>query len=224
MIWSAFVLGLLGSLHCAAMCGPFMLGLAAREYSLFSLLVHHIGRWMGYVILAFFFYFLISPLQVFELQQYVGLASGILLFIYGLKSYIKPVENFFAFITQKISKRMINANAGRTGNIFLGVLNGLLPCGLSFGAAILSVNAGSIWNASLYMLVFGLGTLPVLLAISYFPQFGMQKTLRKLNVYTSQILLAVGFLLIIRSVGLGIPYLSPTYNVQQEKMECCEKK
>jgi sulfite exporter TauE/SafE len=224
MIWSAFVLGLLGSLHCAAMCGPFMLGLAAREYSLFSLLVHHIGRWIGYVILAFFFYFLISPLQVFELQQYVGLVSGILLVIYGLKSYIKPVERFFAFVTQKISSRMISANAGRTGNVFLGVLNGLLPCGLSFGAAILSVNAGSIWNAALYMVVFGLGTLPILLAISYFPQFGMQKTLRKFNAYTPKILLVVGFLLIIRSAGLGVPYLSPTYNVQQEEMECCSKK
>ena len=119
---------------------------------------------------------------------------------------------------------MINANAGRTGNLFLGVLNGLLPCGLSFGAAILSVNAGSIWNAALYMVVFGLGTLPILLAISYFPQFGMQKTLRKFNAYTPKILLVMGFLLIIRSAGLGIPYLSPTYNVQQEEMECCSKK
>jgi hypothetical protein len=34
----------------------------------------------------------------------------------------------------------------------------------------------------------------------------------------------VGFLLIIRSAGLGIPYLSPSYNVQQEEMECCSKK
>jgi sulfite exporter TauE/SafE len=84
MMWSAFILGLLGSLHCAAMCGPFMLGLAAREYSLFSLLVHHVGRWIGYIILAVFFYFVVSPLQIFELQQYIGLFSGILLVIYGL--------------------------------------------------------------------------------------------------------------------------------------------
>lgn len=223
MMWSAFILGLLGSLHCAAMCGPFMLGLAAREYSLFSLLVHHVGRWIGYIILAVFFYFVVSPLQIFELQQYIGLFSGILLVIYGLKSYIPPVNKLFTKITALISDRMMKSKSGRTGNIMLGVLNGLLPCGLSFGAAILSVNTGSLVNAGAYMVVFGLGTLPILLAMSYLPQLGLQKSLRKFNAYTPKILLVVGFVIIIRSAGLGIPYISPAYNVQAQEMECCSK-
>lgn len=223
MMWSAFILGLLGSLHCAAMCGPFMLGLAAREYSLFSLLVHHVGRWIGYIILAVFFYFVVSPLQIFELQQYIGLFSGILLVIYGLKSYIPPVNKLFTKITALISARMMKSKSGRTGNIMLGVLNGLLPCGLSFGAAILSVNTGSLVNAGAYMVVFGLGTLPILLAMSYLPQLGLQKSLRKFNAYTPKILLVVGFIIIIRSAGLGIPYISPSYNVQAQEMECCGK-
>jgi sulfite exporter TauE/SafE len=203
------------------MCGPFMLGLAAREYSLFSLLVHHVGRWIGYIILAVFFYFLVSPLQIFELQQYIGLFSGILLVIYGLKSYIPPVNRFFTKITALISNKMINSKAGRTGNVVLGILNGLLPCGLSFGAAILSVNTGSLVGASSYMILFGLGTLPILLAVSYLPQLGLQQSLRKFNAYTPKILLVVGFILIIRSTGLGIPYLSPSYDAAAQEMECC---
>jgi sulfite exporter TauE/SafE len=222
MMWSAFVLGLFGSLHCAAMCGPFMLGLAAREYSLFSLIVHHIGRWIGYIILAWFFFFLVSPLQVFELQQYVSLASGILLILYALKGYIKPVNAVIEKITSTISKRMLKTNPGRTGSIFLGFLNGLLPCGLSFGAAILSVNTGGMLDASLYMVLFGLGTLPILLAISYLPQFGKTDLMRKLNKHTPKLLLLVGLLLIVRSAGLGIPYFSPDYDAEKEKMECCE--
>jgi len=87
----------------------------------------------------------------------------------------------------------------------LGILNGLLPCGLSFGAAILSVNTGSTLGAGTYMVVFGLGTLPILLAMSYLLQLGLQKYLRKFNVYTPRILLIVGFILILRSAGLGIP-------------------
>jgi sulfite exporter TauE/SafE len=201
-----------------------MLGLAAREYSLFSLLVHHVGRWIGYIILATFFYFIISPLQIFELQQYIGLVSGILLLVYGLKSYIPPVNRLFAKITALISVKMINSKSGRTGNVVLGVLNGLLPCGLSFGAAILSVNAGSLVGAGTYMVVFGLGTLPILLAMSYLPQLGFQKSLKKFNAYTPKILLLVGFLLIIRSAGLGIPYLSPAYNSHSHEMECCSHK
>ena len=222
MMWSAFILGLLGSLHCAAMCGPFMLGLAARNYSLFSLLVHHVGRWLGYSALALFFYFLISPLQVFKLQQYIGLVSGILLILYALKGYIPPVNALIDFISQKISSQMTKINPGRTGSITLGVLNGLLPCGLSFGAAILSVNAGSATSAMLYMVFFGIGTLPILLAISYLPKFGKGQIIQKLNRHTPKLLLIVGLVLIIRSAGLGIPYISPAYDVEEEKLECCE--
>lgn len=222
MMWSAFVLGLLGSLHCAAMCGPFMLGLAAREYSLFSLLVHHIGRWLGYIVLAVFFYFIVSPLQVFHMQQYIGLASGILLVIYALKSYLPPVEKLLSKLTKRVADKMLKTKTSRTGNIFLGVLNGLLPCGLSFGAAILSVNAGSMVNAGLYMVVFGLGTLPILLAMSYLPQLGFKNAIRHFNQYSSKILLIVGLLLILCSAGLGIPYLSPKYDAHSENMECCE--
>ncbi|MBT8326475.1 MAG: sulfite exporter TauE/SafE family protein [Bacteroidia bacterium] len=222
MMWSAFILGFLGSLHCAAMCGPLMLGLAAREYSLFSHIVHHVGRWLGYAALALFFYFLISPLQVFKLQQYVGLVSGILLVLYALKSYIRPVNALIEFLSKKVTNWMTKINPGRTGSISLGFLNGLLPCGLSFGAAILSVNAGSAVNAMLYMILFGIGTLPILLAISYLPRFGKGNIIQKLNRHTPKLLLIVGLVLIVRSAGLGIPYLSPDYNIEEEKMECCE--
>lgn len=222
MIWSAFLLGLVGSLHCAAMCGPFMLGLGARNYSLFSLLVHHVGRWIGYILLALFFMLLVSPLHVFELQQYVGLVSGVLLILYALKSYIPPVNRAVERMTIRLSKTMSKINPGRTGSIVLGILNGLLPCGLSFGAAILSVNAGSAWDASLYMIAFGIGTLPVLLAISYLPKLGKADVMQKLNKHTPKLLLMVGLLLVVRSAGLGIPYISPKYNAHSQQMECCE--
>ena len=222
MIWTALGIGVLGSLHCAAMCGPFMLGLAGKNYNLFSLIIHHLGRWLGYITLAVVFSLLVSPLQVFELQQYVALVSGILLMLYGLKGYIKPVANFLNAVTNRISKKMAGTSVGRTGNIFLGYLNGLLPCGLSFGTAILSVNTGSLANAALYMVLFGIGTLPVLLGISYLPKLGNRQLLAKFNTITPKLILLAGFLLVIRSAGLGIPYLSPDYNVEEEKMECCE--
>ena len=222
MMWSAFILGLFGSLHCAAMCGPLMLGLSTKNYSLFAFLVHHLGRWIGYIILALLFYGIVSPLYIFELQQYVALVSGILLILFGLKSYIKPINALVEWFSSVISTKMINSKYGRTGNLFLGVLNGLLPCGLSFSAAILSVNAGGIANTSLYMVLFGLGTLPVLLAISYLPAFGKNYWIAKINLWIPRAMLLAGFLLIIRSAGLGIPYLSPAYNADLDQMECCE--
>lgn len=222
MMWSAFILGLLGSLHCAAMCGPFMLGLSTKEYSVFSLIIHHLGRWTGYILLAVLFYFIVSPLQIFEMQQYVGVVSGVLLMIYALKSYLPLLDRMFGRITALVSNRMLRTKTGRKGSIILGILNGLLPCGLSFGAAILSVNAGRLIDAAAYMVMFGLGTLPILLSMSYVPQLILKNIIPVFNRYSNKTLLIVGFLLILRSSGLGIPYLSPHYDVAKEKMECCE--
>ncbi len=222
MMWSAFILGLLGSLHCAAMCGPLMLGLGNRNYNWFSFAVHHLGRWLAYAGLAALFYLLVSPLYVFELQQYVALVSGILILLYGLKSYIPPVERIFRKLTEYLSNQMSSNTWGRTGNIGLGFLNGLLPCGLSFSAAILSVNTGNLTNAMTYMILFGIGTTPVLLIISSLPSWGRANWVQKVNSWLPRMMILAGFLLIIRSAGLGIPYLSPDYNAEEEKMECCE--
>lgn len=221
-MWSAFIIGLLGSLHCAAMCGPLMLGLGTRNYSLFAYLVHHLGRWLAYIALGWLFYSVVSPLYVFEMQQYVALISGLLLVLYGLKAYIPPVNRLFQWFTDKISHRMQSMHTSRTGNLGLGFLNGLLPCGLSFSTAILSVNTGGYVNVALFMLLFGLGTLPVLLAISYIPKLGRNSIVRTINAWVPRLMVLAGFLLIIRSAGLGIPYVSPKYHSETQQMECCE--
>lgn len=222
MIYQALLLGALGSLHCAAMCGPLMLGLGTKNYGIFAFLVHHLGRWIGYMILAVLFFGLISPLAVFHAQQYVALLSGILLVLFGFKQYIKPLNRFFEWISQKISGTMLRSSYGRTGNIVLGILNGLLPCGLSFSVAILAVNTGSYLNSMSFMLLFGLGTLPVLLAISYLPKLGKNRIVQLVNSWLPKLMVILGLLLIVRSAGLGIPYISPAYNHSTDKMECCE--
>lgn len=221
-MWTAFVIGFLGSLHCAAMCGPLMLGLGTKNYSFLAFMVHHIGRWIAYILLGFLFYSVVSPLYIFEAQQYIALVSGVLLLVYGLKSYIKPVDKAFQWITQKISLQMQNMHTSRTGNIGLGFLNGLLPCGLSFSTAILAVNTGSYLNVAAFMLLFGLGTLPMLLAISYLPRLGRNSWVQTINSWVPRMMVLVGFLLILRSAGLGIPYVSPKYHTETQKMECCE--
>lgn len=222
MMWSAFILGLLGSLHCAAMCGPLMLGLASKNYNWFSLMVHHVGRWIAYVGLAALFYLLVSPLYLFEFQQYVALVSGLLILLYGFKSYVPPIDRAFKQLSQFLALQMASKPWGRTGNLGIGFLNGLLPCGLSFSAAILSVNTGSLINSMTYMLLFGLGTTPILFLISSLPSIGKGHWVQKVNAWLPRMMILAGFLLIIRSAGLGIPYLSPAFDVANEKIECCE--
>lgn len=222
MMWSAFILGLVGSLHCAAMCGPLMLGLSVRHRGQwFALLTHHTGRWVGYALLAVVFQLLIAPVYLFKLQQYIGLIAGLLLVVFALKNYIKPVKQLFAGLSRILQTRMTSVKGGPGGNFTLGVLNGLLPCGLSFGAAILSMNTGSWYQAISYMGLFALGTLPVLVAISVMPRFGKGSWLKRMQALTPKVLILTGLILILRSAGLGIPYVSPSYNVEEQKTECC---
>lgn len=222
MIWSAFLLGFLGSIHCAMMCGPLMLGVASQHQSKYSIFIHHLGRWLGYVLLAIFFQLIVSPLRIFKLQQYIGFVSGVLLVIYGLKSFIPILNRFFIRITYLLSEQMLKQTSNQLGNLFLGLLNGLLPCGLSFGAAILSMNTSSIYHAGLYMVVFGIGTTPILWMMNRLTTFSVLNTVRKFQKYMPHILLIIGCILVVRSLGLGIPYLSPGFNDKESKITCCE--
>lgn len=222
MIWSAFLLGFLGSIHCAMMCGPLMLGVVSQHQSKYSIVIHHLGRWLGYAFLALFFQLIVSPLRIFELQQHIGFVSGVLLIVYGLKSFIPILNQFFIRITYVLSEHMLKQTSTPIGNLFLGLLNGLLPCGLSFGAAILSMNTSSIYHAGLYMVAFGMGTTPILWMVSRLTTFSVLNTVRKFQKYMPHILLIVGCILIVRSLGLGIPYLSPEFNNKESRITCCK--
>ena len=118
MIWSAFLLGFLGSIHCAMMCGPLLLGVASQYQSKYSMLIHHFGRWIGYIILAGFFQIVVSPFKIFQLQQYIGFLSGVLLIIYGLKGFIPFLNRFFIRVTYVISEQMLKQTSSPFGNFF----------------------------------------------------------------------------------------------------------
>ncbi len=221
MIWSGFLLGFFGGVHCVSMCGPFMLALSSKSYHIGHLMVHHIARWSGYILLALMFRLVVSPVSIFGAQQYVAIISGVLLLLFGLKSYIKPLRLFFDSFSNILAKLMPKSQSGIFPKISLGVLNGLLPCGLSFGAAILSVNFPTMWEASTFMVLFGLGTVPLLLAVSLLPRLGKVHIIQKINVWIPRLVIIAGVLLIIRGSGLGIPYFSPKFNAQTEKTDCC---
>ena len=108
----------------------------------------------------------------------------------------------------------------------IGLLNGFLPCGLVYIAIAGSVSTGTALGGALYMAVFGIGTFPVMLAMTLVGQilsFKMKLKLRKL-LPVGVALLAVLFIL--RGMSLGIPYISPKIEKQesgQTTVDCCHK-
>lgn len=92
----------------------------------------------------------------------------------------------------------------------VGFLNGFLPCGLVYVAVFgaLATNGNFLYGA-LYMILFGLGTIPMMiLALSLNHVFSLNVR-KKIRRAIPIVLFIMGVLFVLRGMGLGIPYVSP---------------
>jgi uncharacterized protein len=164
VIFTTFFLGLMGSLHCAGMCGPLvLLTPIVPGTPIASRLTYHAGRISVYALLGLLFGAIGESLVLAGFQRWLSIIVGVLMLaIIPLKGQLTRAP----FFVKKLFGRFLQQRTFRS--IFaLGATNGLLPCGLVYVAATASVADGSILQSSLSMIAFGLGTLPMLLGISF---------------------------------------------------------
>jgi sulfite exporter TauE/SafE len=148
----------------------------------------------------------------FGLQQWLSILLGIiiLLFVFlpkinGLKS--NHLSSFFAIVRNRLGNLFTHKKFHSL--FYIGLLNGLLPCGLIYTALAAAVSTGSVVESSLFMMYFALGTLPVMWSMAFFGGFiniKMRQGIKKCYPY---FMAAMAILLIIRGSGLDIPYISP---------------
>ena len=105
----------------------------------------------------------------------------------------------------------------------IGFLNGLLPCGLVYLAIAAATAAGNISSSIVFMAAFGLGTLPVMWSIAFWGNFIGINIRQKIRAAYPYMMLLMACLLIIRGMGLGIPYLSPVADMDKKIINCCAK-
>lgn len=232
MILSALLLGLMGSLHCVGMCGPiaFMLPVD-RESNLkkfTQIFIYHFGRLLAYSIMGLLFGLLGKSLQVFGLQQKLSIIIGVVMILVILIPYKTFHKyNFSTPIYKVISK--VKSQLGKelqkkTPDTFLtiGFLNGFLPCGLVYMALFGAIAMANIWEGSLYMVLFGIGTIPLMTTTIYFSNLLKGVTKQKVQKLIPTFVIIIGVLFILRGLGLGIPYISPkpVTEIVSAKMEC----
>ncbi len=219
MLLSAFILGLLGSLHCVGMCGPiaFMLPVdRSNSYKkVTQITLYHFGRLLAYSSIGLVFGLVGKSLYIFGIQQQLSIIIGILMIIIVLIPYkhfskynlSKPIFK----IISKVKNGLGNALKKKTADTFLtiGFLNGFLPCGLVYMAVFGAIASGSIAQGSLYMLLFGLGTIPLMTSAIYLGKFLNSRIKQRIQKAIPVFVVIIGVLFILRGLGLGIPYLSP---------------
>lgn len=219
-MWAGFVLGFFGSLHCLVMCGPVVMMIGGRTG--FQKTVYHSGRILVYVGLGMITGFVGVSLQLKNFQNQVSIFSGVLIILIVVLPVFRnlierhsPLLRVYQWVK---SKALTNESSNQIGiSLTSGLLNGLLPCGLTYAAVLGSLAAVDVFESAAFMMLFGVGTLPMLLSVEkiknmVFPKVGL--VIPKLITYSG---VFVGILLIFRGLALGIPYLSPI------EESCCRR-
>lgn len=218
LLLTGLFMGGIGSLHCIGMCGPLALSVpvpgASMPAKLLATLLYNTGRVVTYTLMGAVLGLAGFSLGLFGFQRWLSVLAGISIILYLLYpqlSFYKTGHRSFQTVMGKLRNRLAGLFAKKSFRsvFFIGFLNGLLPCGLVYMAIATSVATGSIVKSSLFMAAFGLGTLPLMWAVSFFGNVISLKartTIRKAYPY---ILFVMACLLIVRGLGLSIPYLSP---------------
>jgi len=212
-LWTAFVLGFVGSAHCAGMCGPLALALPGGRRGPFIIgrVLYNLGRVVTYATMGAAFGLLGQGFELAGLQRWLSLGLGLII-LAGLFSSrrfagVLPVTRTVQWLKAALGRQFQHREL--TSLFSIGMLNGLLPCGLVYIACAGATATGSLMGGVDYMVAFGLGTVPMLLTISLVGtklQFVLRLKLQRLIPVS---LAMVGALLLLRGMALGIPYVSP---------------
>jgi len=228
-IISGLVLGFLTSFHCMGMCGPIALALPLygnrRLQKLFGGILYHLGRTTTYIIFGFIFGLLGQGLAALGFQRWVSIIAGTLMIITVLSPSLfksnfnnRGIFNSLLLKVKTALKKLFSIKS--FGSLYLiGLLNGLLPCGPLYFAFIISTGTGNVIYASIFMLMYGLGTIPLLFLITILGNFISTPIRNKINSMFPVLIVIIGILFILRGLNLGIPYLSPKEEILQKKIE-----
>lgn len=220
---AAISLGFLGSFHCIGMCGPIALALPIKKETSavqksFLIILYNFGRIVTYSSFGLLFGLIGQSINLLGFQQVFSVSVGLLVLIgvflpasfYQRYKITSTFYRFFDKLKHIFSNLFINGNPKSLFTI--GLINGFLPCGLVYLAIAGSLVSGNVFNSVLFMMGFGLGTLPMMLLVSSVTNIvtvSFRNTIRR-TIPVMTVVMAV--MLIMRGLNLGIPYISPKFD------------
>jgi sulfite exporter TauE/SafE len=206
---AGFALGVAGSVHCLVMCGPLILalrGAAGPRNTWASAALHHAGRLLVYQVFAIAAALTGKALALGGLDRVLSVTCGAILIASALPLGTRLLPTSVAAVWM----RALTAAGGRMRRLagshqaaaaFAGgIVNGLLPCGLTYGAAAVAAASGHVSSAMLTMAGFGAGTLPTLALLAVPVRESVERLRPRLRLAAPLVLAAAGLLLIVRGI------------------------
>jgi sulfite exporter TauE/SafE len=203
-----FITGLLTSVHCVGMCSGFVIAYSTKDPEnlknsksarIKQHLLYNISRLGSYT-----FFGILAGLvgSVFlltnQLRSYLSIFAGVFMMLYGLSIFLPWLRRFTTIRTPSLAKYTKNR-----GPMVFGLLNGLMPCGPLQAMLIYVVATGSAIQGGISMLVFGLGTMPLMFVFGNAISFLTHNFIGKIMKISAIVVMALGLVTLSRGLALS---------------------
>lgn len=212
-LWTAFTIGLFGSLHCVGMCGPVALAVGGKERGqvVINGLLYNLGRTLTYTLLGGVIGLLGKGLFLAGFQKYLSIGIGvallaIALFSINVETKILKITAFHQLVFKlKSGIGKWIRHQSRVGTFAVGVMNGLLPCGLVYMAVVGALSTAGWLSGMAYMALFGLGTIPLMLLTVWMGNVAGVRFRNLIRQAYPVFLVFFGLLFLFRGLNFNVP-------------------
>jgi hypothetical protein len=202
------------------MCGPIAMMLPVDHKNpskkALQVLIYHLGRLTSYGILGLAFGLLGRGFYMAGIQQQLSIAVGVGMIVLAVVpekilanyNFSKPVYRLISRIKSSLGAQFKR----KTPDAFftIGLFNGLLPCGLVYAALFGAIAMQNVTLGIAYMILYGLGTIPMMSAVVYVSSLLSMPFRSQLQRVVPIVTVVIGLLFVLRGMGLDIAYISPS--------------
>jgi sulfite exporter TauE/SafE len=201
------------------MCGPIALMIPVDRTNpakkTTQIITYHLGRLTAYALIGLVFGLVGKGFFIAGIQQRLSVFIGVAMIITILTpervlanyNFSKPVYRLISKIKSSLGKQFKNKSYQSLFTI--GLLNGFLPCGMVYVALFGAIAMQNVPFGILYMLLFGIGTIPMMSSVTYLNSIMTVSFRNKIQKAIPYVGVIIGIFFILRGLGLGIPYVSP---------------
>lgn len=219
LLIGGFMLGATSSLHCVGMCGPLSLALPTQHLGMVgrvvSILFYQFGRVITYSLLGLVMGLFGRTIYLAGYQQLFSIVIGSVVVILSVMYFLQRSYRSFSWLNalyrpvQQLMIKVMHRAEGPFGFLVLGMVNGLLPCGMVYLAIAASLSFSQVWETTSFMAMYGIGTLPAMLMVAFAGRMMNMELRQAFKKIAPVFVLATGIVLILRGMNLGIPFISP---------------
>lgn len=204
MYITALLMGLGGGLHCVGMCGPLVLAATAKNPFAGAKVIYNLGRVLTYGFLGIAAGAIGGLIQVAAYQNLLAYVLGGVFLLFGFSAINGVKIPLLSYVinrfTNWLKSTFGNYLQTKKNIFFLGMLNGLLPCGITYLALTYCFTLDSFLDGFLFMLVFGLGTIPVMIGLLWVLGLALNKFKFNYRKVSRVVMIVIGSLVIGRAM------------------------